>query len=84
MLKAKGVTTLIVSGTASNGAALYTAYEAVARGYTVAVPVDLISANNPFADFYTEWQLLNLPGPSNPQNTALKDKAVTLTRSGHD
>ena len=81
MLKAAGVTTLVITGTSSNGAVLYTGYEAAARGYTVVVGEDGISAGSDFANLFTEWQLLNLPGPANPQNTPLQAKAVTLSRT---
>ena len=40
ILKDKGITTVIVAGTASNGAVLFTASGAVFRGMNVIVPVD--------------------------------------------
>jgi hypothetical protein len=80
-LKAAGISTLVITGTSSNGAVLYTGYEAVARGYTVVVAEDGISAGSDFANLFTEWELLNLPGPANPQNMALQSKAVTLSRT---
>jgi hypothetical protein len=45
MLKALGVTTLVLTGTASNGAVLYTAFQASSLGYTVVVAEDGISAD---------------------------------------
>ncbi len=81
MLKADGVNTLVITGTAANGAVLYTAFEAVQRGYTVVVAEDGISSNTDFATFLTEWQLLNQPGGANAQNTPLQPKAVTLSRT---
>jgi nicotinamidase-related amidase len=81
ILKQDGVATVVITGNASNGAVLYTAYEAAARGYTVVIAEDGISANTAFPDLYTEWQLLNAPGTSNPDNTPLKTKAVTLSRT---
>jgi nicotinamidase-related amidase len=81
ILKQGGVTTVVITGNASNGAVLYTAYGAVVRGYTVVIAEDGISASNDFANQFTEWQLLNLPGPSNPQNMPLQPKAVTLSRT---
>jgi hypothetical protein len=81
ILKNAGVTTVVITGTSSNGAVLYTGYGAVVRGYTVVVAEDGISANSDFANKFTEWQLLNLPGPSNPQNMPLQPKAVTLSRT---
>jgi len=82
LLKARGVKTLLIVGTAANGAVLYTAFEANAyRGYTVAVAEDGISAGDPFAVLLTRWQLLNQPGLGNPENKPLQPNAVTLTRS---
>src|SRR6266568_7670300 len=78
MLKGAGATTLVLVGTASNGAVLYTGYEATARGYTVVVAQDGISADTDFATLFTEWQLLNYPGTLNADNTPLKPKAATL------
>jgi nicotinamidase-related amidase len=78
--KAKKVTTLLLVGTRSNGAVLYTAFEANVRGYTVVVAVDGISGAIPFETTLAEWQMLNQPGLTNAQNTPLADKLVTLSR----
>lgn len=67
-------------GTRSNGAVLYTAFEANARGYTVVVAVDGISGSIPFENTLTQWQLLNQPGFANADNKPLAEKAVTLSR----
>jgi nicotinamidase-related amidase len=81
LLKAAGITTVVITGTASNSAVLYTALEAAVRGYTVVVAEDGISASTDFPTFYAEWQLLNGPGTANPQNTPLQPKAATLSRT---
>jgi nicotinamidase-related amidase len=81
LLKGHGINTVVITGTSANGAVLYTAFEAAARGYNVIVAVDGISSSTDFATFMTEWQLLNGPGTSNPQNMPLQPKAVTLSRS---
>src|SRR5206468_3074512 len=47
ILKKAGATTLIVVGSAANGATLYTPFHANVLGYTVAVAVDGISAEPP-------------------------------------
>jgi nicotinamidase-related amidase len=78
--KAKKVTTLLLVGTRSNGAVLYTAFEANVRGYTVVVAVDGISGAIPFETTLAEWQMLNQPGFTNAPNTPLADKLVTLSR----
>jgi len=81
ILKQAGISTVVITGTGSNGAVLYTAFEASARGYTVVVAEDGISANSDLITQYSEWQLLTGPGTSNPQNTPLKPMAVTLSRT---
>ena len=72
MLKDKGITTVVTTGTSSYGAVIFTASEAVVRGFNVVVPVDGMSSSQPFGDQATAWILANLPGGA--------DK-VTLTRS---
>lgn len=61
ILRAKGVTTVIVVGAAAHGAVLYTASGAAMRGMKVVVPVDGISAELPYAEQYTAWHLVNVP-----------------------
>jgi nicotinamidase-related amidase len=80
-LKDKKITTLLITGTRSNGVVMYTSFGATARGYTVVVPVDTMSGSVPFESNMTAWQLLNQPGFANAENKALAEKAVTLTRS---
>jgi nicotinamidase-related amidase len=72
ILKDKGFQTVLVVGTAAHGAVIYTASGAALRGLKVIVPVDGMSAENPYAEQYTAWHLLNAPrvGPQ-----------VTLTRT---
>ena len=72
MLKDKGITTVVTTGTSSYGAVIFTASEAVVRGFNVVVPVDGMSSSQPFGDQATAWILANLPGGA--------DK-VTLSRS---
>lgn len=73
ILKDKGITTVIVTGTAANGAVLQTAVGAVGRGFNVIVPVDGLSAVEAYAELATVYTFSNAP--------ALSVKA-TLTRSG--
>ena len=81
ILKNLGVETTIMVGTSANGAVMYTAFEAVQRGYTVVVAEDGISSNNDFATFLTRWQLLNQPGGNNPENKPLEKGRVTLSKT---
>lgn len=64
ILKGKGITTVIVTGTAANGAVLHTATGAATRGFKVIVPVDGLSADL-YAEQYTAWHMLNAPGTRN-------------------
>lgn len=72
-LKAKGIRTVIVTGTTAQGAALFSASAAALRGFEVVFPVDTISADDPFAELSSTWVLANAP--------ASVGSHVTLTRS---
>lgn len=61
ILKSKGILTVIVTGTASNGAVLFTAAGAAMRGMNVIAPVDGMSAQEPFADLATAYTFANAP-----------------------
>jgi nicotinamidase-related amidase len=61
ILDQKGIKTVIVTGVAANGAALYTASHAAFLGYKVIFPVDTIAAE-PFAEQLTVWNVANAPG----------------------
>lgn len=61
ILKERGITTMIVTGTAAHGAVTYTASGAALRGFKVIVPVEGMSAENTYAEQYTAWHLVNAP-----------------------
>jgi nicotinamidase-related amidase len=61
ILKDKGITTVIVVGTAANGAVFYTASHAALLGFKVIVPVDGMSAENLYAEQSVAWNLLHAP-----------------------
>ena len=61
-LKAHGIKTVIILGVAAQGAVLITATEAALRGYEVVVPVDGVSSDQPFAEQYVAWHVMNAPG----------------------
>ncbi len=73
VLRDKGITSVIVTGTAAHGAVLYTASGAALRGLRVIVPVEGMSAENTYAEQYTAWHLSNAPRVSSQ---------VTLTKIG--
>src|SRR4026207_2457953 len=60
ILKDKGITTVIVVGTSSHGAVLYTAF----RGMNVIIPVDGMSAVDPYAEYSTVFTFMNAPSVS--------------------
>jgi nicotinamidase-related amidase len=72
-LKAKGIKTVIVMGTSAQGAVVGTSNGAVQRGYTAVVPVDGMSAEDPYNEQYAAWHLTK-GGP------VYLLKSVTLTR----
>jgi hypothetical protein len=61
MLKDKGIKTVIVAGNSAHGAILYTASEAVLRGFNAVVPVDTVSAENAFIELYVAYNLTSAP-----------------------
>lgn len=62
ILKEKGIETVIIAGTAAEGAVLHTATGASMRGFKVIVPIDGMSSATLYAEQYTAWHLLNAPG----------------------
>ena len=73
-LKEKGIKTVIVTGTSAQGAVVGTSNGAVQRGFKAVVPVDGMSAEDPYNEQYAAWHLFK-GGPVNlTQN-------VILTRS---
>lgn len=62
ILKDKGITTVVVAGTAAQGAVLYTGSQAAFRGFKVIIPVDGMSAENTYFEQYTAYQMANAPG----------------------
>ncbi len=71
ILRDKGITTVIVTGTAAHGAVLNTAAAAALLGFKVILPVDAMSAD-PYAEQYTAWHLANGPGGIGPNVTLTK------------
>jgi nicotinamidase-related amidase len=61
ILKDKGIKTVIVIGTGSNGAVLYTASGAVLRGMKVIAPLDVISDANTYMEQYVAYHFMNAP-----------------------
>jgi len=62
LLKTHHIDTVILVGTSAHGAILHTATGAAIRGFNLIVPLDCISAEDPYAEQYTAWHLANSPG----------------------
>jgi nicotinamidase-related amidase len=73
-LKDRGIKTVIVTGTSAQGAVVGVSSGSAQRGYTVIVPVDAMSSEDPYNEQYAAWHLYK-GGP-----TIITDK-ITLTRS---
>ena len=76
-LRQKGVKTVLVVGTAAEGAVLHTATAAAIRGFDVVVAVDCISSSDLYAEQYTAWHLVNAPG-SRRRTTLTKAALVEI------
>jgi nicotinamidase-related amidase len=79
-LKAKGITTLILTGWKVSGSVLYTSVGSTLRDYTNVVPVDASVAASDYETAIGIYQILN-QNSANPTNTPLKPKATTLSRT---
>jgi nicotinamidase-related amidase len=77
ILKAKGIKTIVLVGTSSNNAVMYTASFGGMLGYNVIVPVDGMSSASAYIDQYVTVQLSSVLLSSVPGGP----EPVTLTRS---
>ncbi len=80
ILKAKGIKTLIIVGWKISGSVTYTSVGAMARDYTVVIPMDTTSAGSSYETTIGFYNVLN-SGNANLANEPLKPKAVTLSRT---
>jgi nicotinamidase-related amidase len=64
ILGAKGIKSVIVTGTAAEGAVLDTATDAALKGMTIILPVDGMSSTELYAEQYVAWHMVNAPGVS--------------------
>jgi nicotinamidase-related amidase len=74
LLREKKIQTVIAVGTASNGAVLFTAAGAAMRGMNVIVPVDGMSALDPYADLVTAYMFANAPSLANKTTLTTIDR----------
>jgi nicotinamidase-related amidase len=80
LLKAKGITTIIMVGWKVSGSLTYSSVGATLRDYTVVIPVDTTAATTDYEQAIGFYQILN-QGNGNLTNVALKPNAPTLTRT---
>ena len=80
MLKAKGITTLILTGWKVSGSVTYTSVGATLRGYTVVVPVDASLDATDYEIAIGQYQILHQHS-ANGANEPLKTAASTLSRT---
>jgi nicotinamidase-related amidase len=80
LLKARGITTLILTGWKVSGSVTYTSVGATLRGYTVVVPIDTSLDATDYEIAIGLYQILHQHS-SNAANEPLKDKASTLSRT---
>jgi nicotinamidase-related amidase len=79
-LKAKGITTLVLTGWKISGSVLYTSIGATLRDYTVVIPKDASLAGPDYEETIGIFQILN-QSSANAANEPLKAKASTLSRT---
>lgn len=80
ILKAKGITTVILTGWKISGSVIYTSVGATLRGYTVVIPTDASLAATDYEIAIGQYQILN-QNSANADNEPLKPKASTLSRA---
>lgn len=61
LLAEKSIKTVIVVGTAADGAVMQTASAAIHRGMKAIIPVDGMSAIDPFSELYVAWYFTHAP-----------------------
>jgi nicotinamidase-related amidase len=79
-LKAKGITTVILTGWKISGSVLYTSVGATLRDYTVVIPVDASTDATDYETAIGIFQILH-QNSANATNEPLKPKASTLSRT---
>ena len=77
-LKAKGITTVILTGWKVSGSVVYTSVGATLRGYTVVVPTDASLAATDYEVAIGQFQILT-QNSANATNEPLKANASTLS-----
>ena len=73
ILKDKGIETVIVVGTSTEGLIIYTGGAAATRGFNVVVPIDGMASAEAYAEQYGAWHMTHAP---------IVSSKVTLTRTG--
>jgi nicotinamidase-related amidase len=74
LLSAKGITRVIVTGTAAEGAVLNTASDAAFHGMSVVIPVDGMSSSELYAEQYVAWHMTHAPGVASKTTLTMLEK----------
>ena len=80
LLKAKGITTIIMVGWKVSGSVAYSSVGATLRDYTVVIPMDTTAAPTDYEQVIGFYNILNQLS-NNLTNQPLKPKASTLSRT---
>jgi len=80
LLKARGITTLILAGWKVSGSVTYTSVGATLRGYTVVVPIDASLDASDYEIAIGRFQILH-QNSANAENEPLKERTSTLSRT---
>ena len=60
MLRDRGIATIILTGTAGNGAVLFTLIGGVSRGFDFLVPIDAIPADSPYHEQFAVFEMADV------------------------
>ena len=82
-LKAKGITTVILTGWKVSGSVVYTSVGATLRGYTVVVPTDASLAATDYEVAIGQFQILN-QNSANADERAAEGERLNLEPCGYD
>lgn len=77
LLDKRGVKTLVVTGTASEGAVLATSTDAALHGMNIVIPVDGMSSTELYAEQYVAWHLVHAPGVA-PKTTLSRSDMIAF------
>jgi nicotinamidase-related amidase len=86
LLKAQGITTMIMVGWKVSGSVTYTSVGAMIRDYTVVIPVDTTTASSDYDTAIGFYNVLNSGNANLTNEPRLRGRSrpVRNSRTGHD